>query len=170
MQLKILLLVYKICQRATDRAKGIGLRRPRWSPEGTAFCVGRPPCSCRALLMLLFSGHHLVAISQNCRIVESLRLEKTSKIVKSNHQPDTTVPAKPCPEVPYLHIFWTPPGMMTPPPPWAACCKCLHSNKKALYWVRKVEKEEGKWQWTRGETERRQRDKSLNEVLWSPIV
>jgi len=31
------------------------------------------------------------------RIIESLRLEKTSKI-KSNHQPIITVPAKPCPE------------------------------------------------------------------------
>ena len=33
------------------------------------------------------------------RIIESLRLEKTSKIIKSNHQPTTTIPAKPCPEV-----------------------------------------------------------------------
>jgi len=31
---------------------------------------------------------------------ESLRLEKTSKIIKSNHQPITTLPSKPCPEVP----------------------------------------------------------------------
>jgi len=32
-------------------------------------------------------------------------LEKTSKIIKSNHQPITTTPAKPCPEVPYLPVF-----------------------------------------------------------------
>jgi len=25
--------------------------------------------------------------------------------IKSNHQPNTTVPAKPCPEVKYLHVF-----------------------------------------------------------------
>jgi len=31
------------------------------------------------------------------RIIESLRLEKTSKI-KSNGQPNTTMPDKPCPE------------------------------------------------------------------------
>jgi len=31
-------------------------------------------------------------------VVESLRLEKTSKMIKSNHQPNTTTPAKPCPE------------------------------------------------------------------------
>jgi len=32
------------------------------------------------------------------RIVESLRSEKTSKIIKSNHQPNTTLPAKPSPK------------------------------------------------------------------------
>ena len=57
----------------------------------------------------------------NDRTIESLRLEKPFKIIKPNHQPNTTTPAKPCPEVPYLHVFWTPPGMVTPPPPWAAC-------------------------------------------------
>jgi len=31
----------------------------------------------------------------NQRIIESLRLEKTSKITKSNHQPVTTMPTKP---------------------------------------------------------------------------
>jgi len=43
-------------------------------------------------------------ISQN-RIIESLKSEKTSKTMKSNRQPITTMPAKPCPEVPHLHIF-----------------------------------------------------------------
>jgi len=38
------------------------------------------------------------------RIIESLRLEKTSKIVKSNHQPITPMPAKPRREVPCLHV------------------------------------------------------------------
>ena len=42
-------------------------------------------------------------------IIESLRLEKTSKIIKSNCQPSTTMPAKPYPEVPHLHVFCTPP-------------------------------------------------------------
>jgi len=41
-------------------------------------------------------------------IIESLRLEKTSKIMKSSCHPNTTMPAKPCPEVPDLHFFWTP--------------------------------------------------------------
>jgi len=48
-------------------------------------------------------------------------LEKTSEIIKSNHHPNTTMPAKSCPKVPHLHVFWTPPGMVTPPPTWAAC-------------------------------------------------
>jgi len=40
------------------------------------------------------------------RIIESLRLEKTYKITKSNHQPNTTMPAKPYPQVPHLlHLF-----------------------------------------------------------------
>ena len=36
---------------------------------------------------------------------ELLRLGKTSKIIKSNHQPITTMPAKPCPEGPHLQVF-----------------------------------------------------------------
>ena len=42
---------------------------------------------------------------QNHRITESFRLEKTSKIIKSNRQPNTPMPAKPCPEVPHPHGF-----------------------------------------------------------------
>jgi len=38
-------------------------------------------------------------------IIESSRLEKTSKIIKSNCQHNNIMPAKPHPEVPYLHIF-----------------------------------------------------------------
>jgi len=47
--------------------------------------------------MCVFDSRH--------RIIESLRLEKTSKIIKSNCQPNTTMPAKPCPEVPHLQGF-----------------------------------------------------------------
>ncbi|XP_053915492.1 uncharacterized protein LOC128851340 [Cuculus canorus] len=39
------------------------------------------------------------------KIMESLRLGKTSKIIQSNHQPNTTVPTKPCPKVLHLHIL-----------------------------------------------------------------
>jgi len=44
-------------------------------------------------------------VQASSQIIKSLRLEKTSKITKSNHQPNTTTPAKPCPEVPHLHVF-----------------------------------------------------------------
>ena len=63
---------------------------------------------------------HLLAMQYSEICTESSRLEKTSKIIKSNHLPNTTMPAKPCPQVQYLHVFWTPPGTVTPPLPWAA--------------------------------------------------
>jgi len=48
--------------------------------------------------------------------IESLRLEKTSKIIKSNHQPTTTTPVKLCPEVPHLQGWGLPhcPGQPVP--------------------------------------------------------
>ena len=36
---------------------------------------------------------------KNHRFIESLKLEKALKIMKSNHKPNTTMPAKPCPEI-----------------------------------------------------------------------
>ena len=39
------------------------------------------------------------------KVIESLRLEKTTKILKPNHHPNTPMPAKPCPEVPHLCGF-----------------------------------------------------------------
>ena len=47
----------------------------------------------------------MLSSQENHRIVKSLRLDKTSKSIKSNRHPNTTVPAKPCPEVPYLGVF-----------------------------------------------------------------
>ena len=44
----------------------------------------------------------------NHRTIELFRLEKTFKIIESNRQPNATMPTKPCPEVPRLHVFWTP--------------------------------------------------------------
>jgi len=49
-----------------------------------------------------------LAVTRSCtnhRITESLRLENTSNIIKSNHQPITITPAKSYLEVPYLHVF-----------------------------------------------------------------
>jgi len=36
----------------------------------------------------------------DCKIIELLRLEKTSKVIKTNHQPSTTMPTKPYPQMP----------------------------------------------------------------------
>jgi len=43
------------------------------------------------------------------------------------------MPAKPYPKVPHLHIFWTPPGMGTPPPPWAACANAWPLSVKTFF-------------------------------------
>jgi len=40
--------------------------------------------------------------------MESLRLEKTSEIIKSNRHPITTMPDKPCSQVPHPHGFLNP--------------------------------------------------------------
>jgi len=76
---------------------------------------------------------NLPLFSSTCRIIESLRLEKTSKMIKSNCKANSTMPAKPCPEVPHLHVFWTPPGTGTPPLPWAACIMPDHSFSKEIF-------------------------------------
>jgi len=47
-------------------------------------------------------------------------LEKASEVIKSNRHPNTPTPAKPCPQGPHPDGVWTPPGMGTPPLPWAA--------------------------------------------------
>jgi len=52
-------------------------------------------------LALVYNELHPILI----RIIESLRLGKTFKIIKSNHQPITTMPTKPYLEVPYLQVF-----------------------------------------------------------------
>ena len=68
------------------------------------------------------------------RIIELLRLEKTSKIIKSNCQCNTTMPAKPCPEVPYPQVFLTPPQIVTPLLSWAALLLQIKSgHKKSVY-------------------------------------
>ena len=61
-----------------------------------------PALPCRlgsALLVQPRVGQEIVEIT------EPLRLEKTSKIIRSNRHPNTPTPAKPCPEVPHPHGF-----------------------------------------------------------------
>ena len=115
-----------ICYTFTDRWK-----QNEWGNKsqgktyGTDFCkdhslmVSVNPCCTATNSHVRLCPFPLPTLA-SYRIIESLRLEKTSKIIKSNHQANTIMPAKPCPEAPHLHVFWTPPGMGTPPLPWAA--------------------------------------------------
>ena len=61
------------------------------------------------------------------RIPGSLRLEKTTKITKSNPNPSHHA-HWPHPSVPHLHGSWTPPGTVTPPPSWAACATASRAS------------------------------------------
>lgn len=65
-------------------------------PKGNGFGIIPLLCYCRE-------------ISWHRRIMESLRMEKTLKFTRSNHQH-----IKPHLSVPYLHISWTSLGMVTP--------------------------------------------------------
>ena len=55
--------------------------------------------------VVLDSTYDLRSSVRNHRIIESLRLEKTSKITMHNHQLNSTMPAKPYPKVPHLLTF-----------------------------------------------------------------
>lgn len=62
---------------------------------------------------------------QDHRIIESFRLEKISKIIKSNLSLPSLLlnqVTKPC-GAPCFHVFWICPGMVTQLPPQAACSK-----------------------------------------------
>ena len=96
------------CSGQTPKKCLWGNNKPVWSG------------SCQRAVIPVTTLNRSLCCPWNDRITESIRLEKTSKIIKSNHQPNTTMPAKPCPEVSHPHVFWTPPGMGTPPLPWAA--------------------------------------------------
>lgn len=60
---------------------------------------------------------------------ESLRSEKTSKVVEANGQANAAAATKRRPRVPRLRAFWSPPGMVTQT--WAAC-----SNARQPFWWR----------------------------------
>ena len=62
-------------------------------------------------------------IMETHRIMESLRLEKTFKIPKSNPNPSHHA-HWPRPSVPHLYSSWPPPGIVTPPLP-GQLCHCI---------------------------------------------
>lgn len=57
------------------------------------------------------------------RITGTLRLGKTSKMIKSNLPPNSTVPSNPNQKGPRPLIYSTLPEMVAPPVPWGACSK-----------------------------------------------
>ena len=70
----------------------------------------QPPQKDKQVLPPLAEKCPKVPLPKECHLGQ----RETSKIIKSNCQPITTMPAKPCPEMPHLHSYWTPPGMGTP--------------------------------------------------------
>jgi len=81
-----------------------------------SFFSSYSPCHCdstgfiTSLMRFFFSGiEGYIFICNTFHVVlfESWnhRLEKTSKIIKSNYPPTNTMPAKPYPEAPHLHVF-----------------------------------------------------------------
>jgi len=78
----------------------------------SALVPGAPPAPPSSLTLVsaeLFLSHSLTLfLLLQFFFMESLRLEKTSEIIRCNRQPITTMPTKPCPKVQYLHIvFYT---------------------------------------------------------------
>jgi len=75
--------------------------------------------------------HHELEPENTVETYEESQNELTSKIIQSNHQPITTIPAIPHPSVPHQHISWTPPGMLPPAAPCGQPVAMLgHSEKK----------------------------------------
>jgi len=63
---------------------------------------------------------HLASLENTVRIIESLRLEKTHRIIQSNHSPITNGSRKTMSLNTTSNVPWTSPGSVTPPPLWAA--------------------------------------------------
>jgi len=77
-------------------SKGAKINTPFASEPSTLSTCICPP----VYVHKVYAHKHNVGKCINHRIIESLRLEKTSKIINFNHQPITTMP-----EVPYLNVF-----------------------------------------------------------------
>ena len=118
-------------QGGEGRRRGGRALRPSSGPRGA---VGAAPCAAGCVRRRLSGpgrgvGQCLPAGSEGWgqlllfplsvlrrhRITDSLRLEKTTGITESKHQPTPTVPTARHP-----HGSGTPPGTVTAPPPWAA--------------------------------------------------
>ena len=88
------------------------------APPGAAMPLAPGPATNTHWSISLRSHHGLIpSLFSYHRTTESLRLEETSQIPRSNPSPP---PPCPLPSVPHPHGSGTPPGMVNPPPPWAA--------------------------------------------------
>lgn len=69
-------------------------------------------------------------------ITELFSLKRAFKRIRSNLQPNATIPIKPHPTVPCAHISWTPPGPPTPPPPGQPILMSDqgHWNRQGKFW------------------------------------
>lgn len=89
------------------------LKKPLTEPPPGVSALPQPhPRNQGAWPALMVPSHGITAV----------RLEKPSKVMKSNHQPGTTTTFTTSlwPQVPPPHVVWTLPGTVTPPLPWAA--------------------------------------------------
>ena len=66
------------------------------------------------------------------RVIESLRLEKTSKITQSNATPPHHT-HRTHPSVPHPHDSSASPWTVTPPPPWAAVPLHCYSFREEMF-------------------------------------
>ena len=64
---------------------------------------------------------HSVGELRDLHAGKNHRIMGWKRTLRSSSPTVTTMPTKPYPKVPHLHVFWTPPGMVTQPLPWAAC-------------------------------------------------
>jgi len=84
------------------------------------------------LLLMKFKAHNW-ALWNNGTIKVGKDLQKSSSPII--HLPPI-LPTKPRPLVPHLHCSWTPPGMVIPPLPWAACASARPLFLRAvLLWL-----------------------------------
>jgi len=96
-----------LCEQAQERGQP-GVSACSFGLAGSLdlFCTERITClGVQHVERQVSSDLIVMRIPFYWRFIESLRLEKTSKIIKSNCQPNTTMTAKPCPEVLHLHFF-----------------------------------------------------------------
>lgn len=98
---------------------------------------GLPPALIGPLVGASRAWHsHGLPPGYQCRTVQSLRSEKTSRITKSNDQPITTMATKPRPQ---CHISMAPEHlqgwMVIPPTSLGSLCRCIAALSKKPFFL-----------------------------------